>query len=327
MLKKNVLITGAAGYIGSHMVKRLKKKGFKVIALDDLSNGFYDAIPDTELVLGSFGDAVLIKQIFARYKFDAVIHFASFIQVGESVSHPQKYYENNLTSTLALLNSLCEVGVSRFIFSSSAAIYGNPLYLPIDEIHSKLPINPYGKSKWMVEQVLEDYDKAYNLKSVCLRYFNAAGADSSGELGERHSPETHLIPLILQTAAGRRPAISVFGQDYDTPDGSCIRDYVHVEDLADAHILALEYLLVGNDSDAFNLGNGNGFSVKEVITSAERITGKPISVNYVGRREGDPPRLVADSTRAKAILGWNPQRANLDTIIEDAWRWEQKWPW
>ena len=324
---KCILIIGGAGYIGSHMVKLLQKTGCHVVVLDDLSNGFRDAVPEVELVVGSIADAGLLKTLFARYQFDAVIHFASFIQVGESISHPQKYYENNVVSTLTLLNEMREAGVCRFIFSSTAAVYGNPVYLPIDENHPKSPINPYGKSKWMVEQVLDDYDHAYGLKSVRLRYFNAAGADADGALGERHEPETHLIPLVLQTAAGRRGAICVFGNDYDTPDGTCIRDYIHVTDLCEAHWLALNYLMAGGESDRFNLGNGQGFSVNEVIETAGRVTGQRITVDYQPRREGDPARLIADSSKVREKLGWQPKRADLETIIGDAWAWERKYPW
>jgi UDP-glucose 4-epimerase len=323
----NLLVIGGAGYIGSHMVKLLNKSGCHVVVLDDLSNGFRDAVPQVDLVVGSIADAGLLKTLFARYQFDAVIHFASFIQVGESIFHPQKYYENNLVSTLTLLNAMREAGVSRFIFSSTAAVYGNPVYVPIDEKHPKLPINPYGKSKLMVEQVLEDYDSAYGLKSVCLRYFNAAGADPEGGLGERHEPETHLIPLVLQTASGRRGSICVFGNDYDTPDGTCIRDYIHVSDLCDAHLLALNYLMAGGESDRFNLGNGEGFSVNEVIETAKRVTGLSISVDYQSRRDGDPARLIADSSKIREKLGWLPNRSDLSLIIEDAWAWEKMFPW
>lgn len=324
---RTILVVGGAGYIGSHMVKRLVEQGHEVVVADNLSTGFRDAVEGARFVEVDVSDTRALENALDFPKLDAVLHFASFIQVGESVTQPAKYYANNVLATLSLLDAMVLAGVQRFIFSSTAAVYGDPLYVPIDESHAKQPINPYGRSKWMVEQILQDYDRAYGLKSVCLRYFNAAGADRDAKLGERHEPETHLIPLILQAAAGRRPAISVFGQDYATPDGTCIRDYIHVEDLVDAHVLALEYLLAGNDSDAFNLGNGNGFSVKEVIASAERVTGKPIPVTYADRRAGDPPRLVADATRAKTILGWKPKRADLDTIVADAWRWEQKWPW
>ena len=252
------------------------------------------------------------------------MHFASFIQVGESVQEPAKYYANNVTNTLNLLDAMVTHEVQRFIFSSSAAVYGNPHTVPIPEDHPKHPINPYGRTKWMVEQILDDYDRAYGLKSVSLRYFNAAGADPGGQLGERHEPETHLIPLILRAASGRAPDIKVFGRDYDTPDGTCIRDYVHVADLCDAHRLALDQLLDGGVSAVYNLGNGNGFSVAEVIAATERVTGRNIPVTDVARREGDPPRLVANATRARTELGWQPQFNELDAIIAHAWAWECK---
>jgi len=322
-----IMVVGGAGYIGSHMVRMLRKSGFDVLVLDDLSCGFSDSVGDAELVVGSAADAPLLDSLFARNSFVAVMHFASFSRVGESVKEPGKYYANNLAATLTLLDSVRRAGVPRFIFSSSAAVYGNPEYLPINEGHSKLPINPYGRSKWMVEQLLDDYDAAYGLKSICLRYFNAAGADPDGELGERHAPETHLIPLALQAASGRGDAVSVFGTDYDTPDGTCIRDYVHVVDLCDAHLLALRRLLDSGDSARFNLGSGKGFSVKEVIGTVRRVTGREIAVSYQPRRAGDPPRLVADARLAYAELGWRPQRAGLETIVADAWSWEQKYPW
>lgn len=332
MIKGNelnkILVIGGAGYIGSHMVKQLCKDGVSVIVLDDLTSGYRDAVvADTELVVGSAADTKLLAELFDLHRFDAVMHFASFIQVGESVVNPAKYYANNVAATLTLLDAMRSAGVRRFIFSSTAAVYGDPDYVPIDEVHPKNPINPYGRSKWIMEQALEDYDLAYGFKSVCLRYFNAAGADPEGKLGERHMPETHLIPLVLQVASGRREAISVFGTDYDTPDGTCIRDYIHVNDLCDAHALALKHLLNGGESARFNLGNGHGFSVKEVIETARVVTGRSIAVRYEPRRAGDPPRLVADSRLAQEKLGWQPQRANLATIICDAWIWEQKYPW
>lgn len=321
----NVMVVGGAGYIGSHMVKALVKLGHQVVVVDNLSTGYRDAVdPAATLVEADIADAVALKAVFDRHAIEAVLHFASFIQVGESVIHPDKYYQNNLVATLTLLDAMRAAGVNKFIFSSTAAVYGDPEYVPINEAHPKAAINPYGRSKWMVEQVLQDYDRAYGMKSVCLRYFNAAGADPEGVLGERHDPETHLIPLILQAASGRRASISVYGQDYDTPDGTCIRDYIHVADLVDAHVKALDYLAAGNASAAFNLGNGNGFSVKEVIAAAERVTGRTIPVVYGDRRAGDPPRLVADSTMAKSVLGWNPQYADLDRIVSDAWAWEHK---
>ncbi len=324
---RRLLVTGGAGYIGSHMVKQLVRAGYAVTVLDDLSGGFADAVTGAELVVGSMGDAALLERLFAANDFAAVINFASFIQVGESVAQPGKYYANNVGNTLVLLDAMRRHGVLRYIFSSTAAVFGDPDYVPIDEAHPQRPINPYGRSKLMIEQVLEDLDRAHGLRSVCLRYFNAAGADPEGQLGERHDPETHLIPLVLQAASGRRGHISVFGTDYDTPDGTCIRDYIHVEDLCSAHTLALRHLLAGGDSRRYNLGNGTGFSVNEVIDVARRVTGKPIAVRYEPRRAGDPARLVADSTRIRAELGWQPQRAALEVIVDDAWAWERRHPW
>lgn len=326
-----ILVTGGAGYIGSHMVKQLCLAGFDVVVLDDLSGGCADAVQGrrhkAELVVGSIGDATLLVELFNRHSFAGVMNFASFIQVGESVAQPLKYYQNNVANTLILLDAMQRHGVSRFIFSSTAATFGNPEYVPMNEVHTQVPINPYGHSKLMIEQVLSDIDAAYGFKSVCLRYFNAAGADPEGELGERHEPETHLIPLVLQAASGRRNHISVFGTDYATPDGTCLRDYIHVEDLCSAHLLALQHLLKGGESRRYNLGNGTGFSVKEVIDIVSKVTGKPINVTYEPRRAGDPPRLVADSQRIRTELGWRPQRADLATIVSDAWAWERKWPW
>ena len=319
-----LLVIGGAGYIGSHMVKSLVHLKNTVVVVDNLSTGYRDAVDaGATFYEADIADTPALKHLFNAQEFDAVLDFASFIQVGESVAKPGKYYQNNLVATLSLLDAMRDAEINKFIFSSTAAVYGDPEYVPIDEAHPKLAINPYGRSKWMVEQVLQDYDRAYGLKSVCLRYFNAAGADPEGVLGERHDPETHLIPLILQAASGRRESISVFGQNYDTPDGTCIRDYIHVSDLVDAHVKALMYLDVGNGSAAFNLGNGNGFSVKEVIAAAERVTGKTIPVVYGERRAGDPPRLVADATLAKKALGWNPRYSDLDQIVADAWGWEQ----
>lgn len=319
-----ILVVGGAGYIGSHMVKRLHELGCQVVILDDLSNGYRDAIVAGEFVEGSISDSALLVQLFAGHKFDAVMHFASFIQVGESVSEPMKYYLNNLAGTLNLLNLMKKAGVNRFIFSSTAAIFGEPEYVPIDEAHRKTPVNPYGKTKLMVESALADFDAAYGLKSICLRYFNAAGADPDGHLGERHNPETHLIPLVLQVASGRRSHISVFGRNYETPDGTCIRDYIHINDLCEAHWLALQTLLKGADSRSYNLGNGKGFSVQEVIDTAKQITGKHIPVVYAEKRAGDPARLIADSSLARAMLGWEPKYTNLNSIIEHAWQWEKR---
>jgi len=319
----NILVVGGAGYIGSHIVKYLLRVGHNVVVVDNFSTGHRDALLGGILMEFDIVDAAKLDALFSTYRIDAVMHFASFIQVGESVINPDKYYINNLVGTLALLSAMVRADVRKFIFSSTAAVYGEPDYIPIDEIHPKEPINPYGHSKWMVEKILEDYDYAYGLKSVRLRYFNAAGADPEGLLGERHEPETHLIPLILQAASGRRSAITVFGRDYDTFDGSCIRDYIHVTDLAEAHVLALDYLMGDCASAAINLGNGSGFSVQEVIDTARRVTGRNIPVLEAPRRDGDPPRLIADSGLAIKILNWQPKYADLETIIAHAWRWEQ----
>lgn len=319
----NILVVGGGGYIGSHMVKLLANSGHDVCTLDNLSTGFSDAVVRGELIVGDMADEALLDQIFSSYPFDAVIHFAAFSLVGESVTDPAKYYRNNVANTLCLLDAMVRHGVKHFIFSSTAATFGNPVRLPMDESHPQQPINPYGQSKLMVERILEDYDRAYGLKSTCLRYFNAAGADPEGEIGERHNPETHLIPLVLQAASGRRDAITVFGTDYDTVDGTCVRDYVHVQDLCDAHLLALLKMMKSGCSARYNLGNGNGFSVKEVIDVACQVTGMAIPVQYGDRRAGDPDRLVADARAAINDLGWSPQYADLPTIIRHAWAWEQ----
>jgi UDP-glucose 4-epimerase len=314
----NVLVVGGAGYIGSHMVAELGKRGCNVVTLDNLSTGHRDAVLHGEFVEGDIADSDLLRQLLDTYAFDAVMHFASFIQVGESVRDPIAYYRNNLTHTLNLLNALVEHGVERFIFSSTAAIFGEPKYIPIDETHPRFPINPYGRTKFMVEQALEDYQRAYGLRSVCLRYFNAAGSHPDGILAERHEPETHLIPLVLQAATGQRPHIAVFGRDYDTPDGTCVRDYVHVQDLCQAHWLALRRLMNGGSSAAYNLGSGSGYSVQEVIDAAGRVTGRPVPVVDAPRRDGDPAWLVADPRRACAELGWAPKYPELETMIEHA---------
>lgn len=324
MTSPSILVVGGAGYIGSHMVKLLLGSAYQTSILDNLSTGYRDAVLGGEFIHADLADRPALDRVFATRKIDAVMHFASFIQVGESVKEPAKYYENNVTNTLNLLDAMVARGIKRFIFSSSAAVYGNPVTVPIPEDHPKNPINPYGRTKWIVEQILEDYDRAYGLKSISLRYFNAAGADPEGQLGERHEPETHLIPLILRAASGRAPDIKVFGRDYDTPDGTCIRDYVHVTDLCAAHRLALDSLLNGGASAVYNLGNGNGFSVAEVISATERVTGRKIVVTDSPRREGDPPRLVANATCAREALGWQPQFDDLDAIIAHAWAWECK---
>jgi len=320
----NVLVVGGAGYIGSHMVKNLCGRGVHVTTFDNLCSGHRDAVLGGELIEGDLADRAALERVFAARRYDAVMHFASFIEVGESVRLPAKYYRNNVSNTLNLLECMQAAGVEQFIFSSTAAIFGTPQRVPIDETHPTNPINPYGRSKLMVEHMLADLARAHGLRSVCLRYFNAAGADPDGQLGERHNPETHLIPLVLQAASGRRPFMSVFGTDYDTPDGTCIRDYVHVADLCEAHWLALQSLAKGAGSQAYNLGNGDGFSVFEVIDTVRKVTGREFTVKHETRRAGDPSRLVADSSAARQKLGWVPKYPSLQTIVEHAWAFEQR---
>lgn len=317
-----ILVVGGAGYIGSHMVKMLLEHGHRVIVFDNLSSGYRDAVLGGTFIKGDLADKEKLDDVFARLMPEAVMHFASHIQVGESMLYPSKYYMNNFTNTLNLLDTMVKYQVRNFIFSSTAAIFGEPEYAPIDEMHPKNPVNPYGRSKLMVEQVLADYDCAYGLKSVCLRYFNAAGADPEGMLGERHEPETHLIPLVLQAVSGKRANIQVFGRDYDTPDGTCIRDYVHVVDLCAAHLLALGKLMATGVSSQYNLGNGTGFSVQEVINAAEYVTDTVVNLVEGNRRAGDPAILVADATLARSELGWTPQYSDLEEIIAHAWQWE-----
>jgi len=319
-----ILIVGGAGYIGSHINKELNKQGYKTIVFDSLVKGHQEAVKWGEFYKGDLENIEDIRGVFKKYPIEAVLHFAAFIEVGESVKDPQKYYKNNVANTLNLFQVMLENDVKKIIFSSTAATFGNPQYSPIDEKHPQTPINPYGQAKLMVEKVLADYDLAYGLKSVALRYFNACGADLDGEIGENHSPESHLIPLILDAALGKREDIKIFGTDYPTPDGTCVRDYIHVNDLAQAHILALKKLMDGGESDRFNLGNGSGFSVKQVIEVAKKVTGVDFKVTEVERRAGDPPELVADSTKAKQVLKWQPQYADLETIISSAWNWHKK---
>lgn len=316
------MIVGGAGYIGSHMVLMLHELGHQVIVFDNLSTGFKDAVIGAEFVQGDIHDSAKLDEVFKKYNIDVVMHFAAHIDVGESVRDPFKYYRNNVVGTQSLLERMVANNISNFIFSSTAAIFGEPEYVPIDEVHSKKPINPYGHSKLMVEQILESYDQAYGLKSICLRYFNAAGADPKTRIGERHDPETHLIPLVLQAASGRRESISVFGCDYDTDDGTCLRDYIHIVDLCNAHLLSTKLLLKENTSRRFNLGNGNGYTVKQLIDLAKQITDKSIKVIQADRREGDPAKLVADATLAKQALQWAPIYPDLEDIIEHAWKWE-----
>ncbi|MBT3206482.1 MAG: UDP-glucose 4-epimerase GalE [Gammaproteobacteria bacterium] len=317
-----ILVVGGAGYIGSHMVKMLSNSGHHVVTLDNLSTGYRDAVKYGEFVEGDIADSSILDQVFSSTMFDGVMHFASYIEVGESVIDPGKYFRNNFSNTLNLLDAMVRHDVKNFIFSSTAAIFGEPDYVPIDEKHPKKPINPYGKSKLMVEQALDDYEKAHGLQSVCLRYFNAAGADPDGELGERHNPETHLVPLILQAASGRRDAISIFGRDYSTADGSCVRDYIHIVDLCSAHLIALTKLVKGSGSKRYNLGNGNGFSVIEVIEVVKKVTSRSFNVIEAERRPGDPATLVADSTLARSELNWVPEYDDLSVITQHAWEWE-----
>ena len=320
-----VLITGGAGYIGSHAVQEAGTYGFDPVTYDNLSTGHAWAVKGSKLVKGELGDRKKLSAAFKKFKPAAVMHFASHIAVGESVVNPQKYYRDNLTNALNLFSVMLESKVRYFILSSTAATYGDPVEVPIPETHPQVPVNPYGDSKWMLERILSWYDKAYGLRSTFLRYFNAAGADASGRIGEVHDPETHLIPLVLDAALGRRKEITVFGQDYPTADGTCIRDYIHVTDLAGAHFLALQRMMDTDKSDFFNLGTGKGFSVKEVINEAEKVTGKKVPVKMGPRRAGDPPELVARSSKAMETLGWRPRHSSLENILKTAWVWHQNY--
>ncbi len=320
---KNILVVGGAGYIGSHMCKYLARCRYNPIVLDSLVCGHRQAVKWGPFFKGCMSDPDLLRNIFSDYRIDAVMHFAAFCYVGESVTLPAKYYRNNVANTISLLEVMVENKVPNFIFSSSCATYGEPVEIPIHENHPQKPISPYGRTKLIVEQMLEDFREAYGLESVSLRYFNAAGADPAGELGEDHDPETHLIPLVLQAALDKRPGIDVFGDDYPTRDGTCIRDYIHIEDLAQAHLLALERLLSGLPGGQYNLGNGEGYSVKEVIDISRKITGRPIPARMVGRRAGDPAVLVGSSEKAMNELGWRPHFTELETIVETAWMWHK----
>jgi len=325
--KPIVLVTGGAGYIGSHAVLALQKAGYEVVVFDNLVYGHRDIVESAlkvELIEGDTNDRELLDRVFASRPFSAVMHFAAYAYVGESVSQPDKYYRNNVTGTLTLLEAMVAAGIKKFVFSSTCATYGVPKAVPIPEDHPQDPINPYGATKLMVERILSDFDQAYDFKFVAFRYFNAAGADPEGRLGEDHQPETHLIPLVLMAALGKRDSISILGTDYPTPDGTCIRDYIHVTDLAEAHVLGLDYLLKGGDSQRFNLGNGSGFSVREVIEMARKVTGRSIAAIECDRRPGDPPALVGSAEKARSLLGWNPQYADLEKILTHAWVWHQK---
>jgi UDP-glucose 4-epimerase len=316
---RNILIVGGAGYIGSHMIHCVKRAGYIPVVLDNFSTGHRDVVKGHEFVEGDIHDKFLLEKVFAERTYDAVLHFASFIQVAESVSSPFKYYYNNVAGTLTLLEAMLAANVKYFIFSSTAAVYGNPIITPINESHPLAPINPYGRGKWMVEQILQDLTSSHDLKYSVLRYFNAAGSDYRAGLSERHDPETHLIPIVLQAASGVRKAVTVYGNDYPTADGTCIRDYIHVNDICDAHLLALQALWAGAANSTYNLGTGRGYSVKEVIQTARQVTGCAIRSLPGKRRQGDPAVLVADATAIYQDLGWQTKCSTLETIIEQAW--------
>jgi UDP-glucose 4-epimerase len=320
-----ILVTGGAGYIGSVAVEDLQAHGEDVVVIDNLVYGHREAVaPGVPFYEGSIGDKDLLKRIVAEHAVDVCMHFSAYAYVGESVEDPGKYFHNNFSETLNLLDALIENDVKKFIFSSTCATYGDPKYIPIDEKHPQWPVNPYGWSKLMVERAMDAYDTAYGLKFVALRYFNAAGA--SERCGEDHDPETHLIPLVLKAALGKIEHVSIFGDDYPTPDGTAVRDYIHISDLSQAHLLAMKHLRSGKNSEFINLGNGSGYSVKEVIETARRVTGKTITAVNAPRRLGDPPQLVGDSRKAREVLGWDPKFAELDKIIESAWAWHQENP-
>jgi UDP-glucose 4-epimerase len=318
-----VLVTGGAGYVGSHTVKAMREIGIPCVILDNLVRGYRELALDAKVIVGDTADSRLVRRILDEHQVTAVMHFAAYAYVGESVEKPAMYYENNVAATVHLLKTTVESGIKRFVFSSTCATYGMPETVPMTEEHPQRPVNPYGASKLMVERVLQDFDRAYDLKSVVLRYFNAAGADPSGRIGERHDPETHLVPLTLQVAAGLRDSVTIYGTDYATDDGTCVRDYIHVTDLAQAHILGLRSLEAGNPSDVFNLGNGNGFSVRQVVNAAARVTGRRIKTTEGPRRAGDPPMLVGSSAKAKRALGWMPRFETLEAILDTAWRWHK----
>lgn len=320
-----ILIVGGAGYIGSHTVKELQAKGYECVVIDNLTYGHADAVHDVPLIEADLMDKEQLRAIFSQYNFSCVIHFAAFTYVEESVQNPSKYYYNNVVGTLNLLDAMREFQVMKIVFSSSCATYGNPTYSPIDEEHPQNPISPYGKSKLMVEQILKDYERAYGIKYVGLRYFNAAGCDKDGLLGERHDPETHLIPIVLEVAMHKRKEVLIYGNDYPTADGTCIRDYIHVDDLARAHYLSMELLLQEHsESHFFNLGAGIGVSVMEIVATVEHITGEDIPWTLAGRREGDPDTLLASNSKAKEILNWQPKYLKIDDIISTAWEWLKK---
>lgn len=318
-----ILITGGAGYIGSHTLRHLAAEGRKLVVLDNFVHGHHEAIVDEGITVveGDMGDEAVVESVFAQHKIEAVVHFAAFINVGESVQDPLKYYDNNTARPLTLLAAMRRHGCKVFVLSSTAAVYGEPEAIPLVESHPLRPVNPYGWSKLMLEQILRDCGGAWGLRSACLRYFNASGSSGDGLIGEDHDPETHLIPRILLTLTGEADKMTVFGTDYDTPDGTCLRDYIHVDDLAKAHAMALDHLMAGGESVACNLGTGVGMSVKEIIDAVEEVTGQKVPVEYGARREGDPARLVADPALAKAVLGWEAEKKDVREMVESAWAW------
>ena len=318
-------MTGGAGYVGSHANRLLTQSGYRTVVYDNLLYGHAEHVPKgSVLVQADLGDAATLEETFARFPIHTVMHFASYTAVGESTVDPERYYLHNVGGAMNLVAAMRRHGVARIIFSSSAAVYGKPEVVPIIETAPLAPINPYGRTKLIIERLLEDYAHAYGMRFVALRYFNAAGADASGEIGEDHTPETHLIPNALHAALGMLPRMQIFGDDYPTPDGTCVRDYVHVSDLATAHLLALGHLSRGGESGAFNVGLGRGFSVREVLAAVERVTGKEVPVLVGPRREGDPPTLVADSTKLQTQLGWRPERTDIETIVRDAHRYHAR---
>jgi UDP-glucose 4-epimerase len=324
MSKPTILVIGGAGYIGSHMVLDLLRADYPVVVLDNLSRGHRELVPGGEFLAGDMGNAQDLRRVFKQYPIKAVMHFAAHSLVGESVEQPLLYYQNNVANSITLLEEMVAANIRHFIFSSTAAVYGEPVQTPIDEAHPCNPTNPYGATKLAVERLLADVGQATDLTWSILRYFNAAGADQSGEVGERHQPETHLIPLVLQVATGERTSISIFGDDYPTPDGTCLRDYVHVSDLTRAHLLALEHLLAGGGNSTYNLGNSTGYSVKQIIETARQITGHPIPARIEARRAGDPAVLIADSDNIRRELGWQPAYEDVSEIIRTAWAWHRK---
>lgn len=321
-----ILVMGGAGYIGSHMLMRLREAGVDHLVFDNFEQGHRGALGGSPFVEGDLRNADDLERVFAAHEIDLVMHFAAYISVGESVREPSKYWRNNTAGVLTLLDAMRAHGVEKFVFSSTAAIFGEPHYVPIDEAHPKNPTNPYGQTKLAVERMLDEFDAAYGLKSVCLRYFNAAGADPEGRIGEDHDPEEHLIPVAMLAALGKRPPMKIFGDDYDTPDGTCVRDYIHILDLAQAHLRAVEHLRAGGDSRRYNLGNGQGFSVKEILETTSRVIGIPVPHEMGPRRPGDPAKLVASSAKVRTEWGWAPRYTSIEEIIETAWNWHRHHP-